>query len=96
MSGSQFSDDIDERADYEEVDSEPDSPVRQSEVPHNPNGTHSRERVMVKKKMSSKTKDSMDPSQKMTDNQELMEQLANQKDGDFEMGADQMKFLDML
>ena len=31
----------------------------------------------------------------MTDNHELMEQMANQN-GEFEMGADQMKFLDML
>ena len=91
MSGSQFSDDMDERADDEEADSDVDSPVRHTEAPPNPNGeTHSKgERTMVKKKMSSKTKDSIDPSQKMTDNHELMEQMANNQNGEFEMGADQ-------
>lgn len=32
----------------------------------------------------------------MTDNQELMEEMANKMNADIEMGTDQMKFLDML
>lgn len=72
MSGSQFSDDdmAEERVDDEEGESDVDSPQRNREVPAD---GRSGDKPQLRKKMSSKTKDSMDPSQKMTDNHELME-----------------------
>lgn len=83
MSGSQFSDDVDDRADDEEEESEVDSPVRGAE-----------DQAQDQNHFASK-KHSQDPGQKMTDNHELMEQMAN-ANGEFEMGTDQIKFLDML
>ena len=70
MSGSQFSDDLDDRVDDEDGESEADSPVRISENAHD---LQSQDKSQMRKKNSQRAKESLDPSQKMTDNHELME-----------------------
>ena len=84
---------MDDRVDDEEGESDLDSPVRNQEAPTA--DSNSPEKHRIRKRPSSKTKESMDPSQKMTDDHELMEQIANQN-SEFAGGTDQMKFLDML
>jgi hypothetical protein len=92
MSGSQFSDDIEDR-DEESGESDNDSPVhlKENSTKEAPNSAN---KPLVKKKKSYMAKESHDPANKMSDNHELMEQIA--KEQTEEVGQDQMKFLDML
>lgn len=98
MDGSQFSDDIDDRAEDDELD-EADVDSVEAESPENGASQRQADKVqrtdrskgrnsLAKKKSSLRMKESLEPTQRLTDNHEIMEQMVNQQNTEQELGTD--------